>query len=105
MAVLGGLIVLVGPSRMYLGHHWLSDVIGGYALGGAALLLVIAAYQAQVRKAAEREAILDNPEDRLERGDGCCEYEVHVGGRSLLVVLDELQDPPALVTAHTLPRR
>jgi hypothetical protein len=30
-------IVLVGPSRLYLGQHWLSDVLGGYAV--AAILL------------------------------------------------------------------
>ncbi|MBI3969583.1 MAG: phosphatase PAP2 family protein [Chloroflexi bacterium] len=32
------LMVLVAPSRLYLGHHWLSDVLGGYAL---ALLFLI----------------------------------------------------------------
>jgi undecaprenyl-diphosphatase len=31
-------MVLVGPSRLYLGQHWLSDVVGGYAV--ASLLLV-----------------------------------------------------------------
>jgi membrane-associated phospholipid phosphatase len=31
-------IVLVGPSRLYRGQHWLSDVVGGCAV--AALLLI-----------------------------------------------------------------
>ena len=38
-------VVLVGPSRIYLGHHWASDVLGGYALGTAYLLLRIEAYR------------------------------------------------------------
>jgi undecaprenyl-diphosphatase len=31
-------IALIGISRMYLGQHWLSDVVGGYALGTLVLV-------------------------------------------------------------------
>jgi len=34
--------LLVGASRIYLGAHWLSDVVGGYALGAAWLAAVVA---------------------------------------------------------------
>jgi membrane-associated phospholipid phosphatase len=48
-AILGLLalgIVLVGPSRVYMGQHWASDALGGYALGFAYLLVVIQAHRA-----------------------------------------------------------
>jgi membrane-associated phospholipid phosphatase len=38
------LILLVGPSRIYLGAHWFSDVLGAYLIGFLWLVLVIVAH-------------------------------------------------------------
>ena len=39
------LIVLIGPSRIYLGEHWTSDVIGSYIIGTFWLIILILLYQ------------------------------------------------------------
>ena len=36
----------VGITRLYLGAHWLTDVLGGWALGNLWLLVVMVASQA-----------------------------------------------------------
>jgi undecaprenyl-diphosphatase len=43
-------IVLVGPSRLYLGQHWLSDVLGGYAVATLLLVPYCWAYTSWLRK-------------------------------------------------------
>jgi membrane-associated phospholipid phosphatase len=41
----GGLIVLIGVSRIYLGEHWASDVLGAYLLGSLTLAAIIQFYR------------------------------------------------------------
>ena len=45
LVVLGTLIVLVGASRVYLGQHWASDVLGAYLLGSLCLVAEIMFYR------------------------------------------------------------
>jgi len=39
------LIILIGASRIYLGAHWTSDIVGGYMVGGWFLVALIWLYR------------------------------------------------------------
>jgi undecaprenyl-diphosphatase len=45
LMLLGSLILLVGVSRISLGQHWASDVLGAYLVGGIMLAGIILLYQ------------------------------------------------------------
>src|SRR5215212_7036677 len=44
------MVTLIGFSRVYLGAHYVSDVVGGFAAGGAWLSAVITAWEAMRRR-------------------------------------------------------
>jgi undecaprenyl-diphosphatase len=45
LVLFGGLVALVGPSRIFLGEHWASDAFGAYLMGGLVLFFVIWMYR------------------------------------------------------------
>jgi hypothetical protein len=45
VALLGTLVALVGPSRVYEGHHWPTDVLASYFLGFSYLIGLTALYR------------------------------------------------------------
>jgi undecaprenyl-diphosphatase len=45
VGLLGGLLALVGPSRVYLGHHWFTDVSASYLLGFSWLITITSLYR------------------------------------------------------------
>ena len=47
------LVLLIGLSRVYVGEHWATDVLGGWLFGGAWLLVLVAAHRSWVFRRAE----------------------------------------------------
>jgi membrane-associated phospholipid phosphatase len=50
IAFCGAMIALIGPSRIFLGAHWASDVLGSYIIGTIWLFVLILAYQWAIRR-------------------------------------------------------
>jgi undecaprenyl-diphosphatase len=47
---IGAKIALVGPSRIYLGHHWFTDVLTSYLLGSSYVVVLSSLYKRALRK-------------------------------------------------------
>lgn len=45
LVVFGGLVIFIGPSRIFLGEHWASDVLGGYLMGSLTLFASVYFYR------------------------------------------------------------
>jgi membrane-associated phospholipid phosphatase len=73
-------IVLVGPSRLYLGQHWLSDVMGAYAVAAMLLVPYCWAY-AKWRLAATRRRF----KHAKSTTDEPTQHRRHIGGPSTAV--------------------
>jgi len=54
ISVATGLIALVGPSRIYLGHHWFTDVLASYLLGTAYLIGLSSLYRRVRMRVSDR---------------------------------------------------
>ena len=62
LVLLGSLINLIGPSRIYLGEHWASDVLGAYLLGSLTLVAIIQFYMwGKTRFFVHQPAAADEP--------------------------------------------
>jgi undecaprenyl-diphosphatase len=53
LILFGALVILVGPSRIYLGEHWASDVLAAYLLGSLILFAAIQYYRLGTRAPVE----------------------------------------------------
>ncbi len=53
VGILPLVVLLIGLSRMYIGEHWATDVVGGWLFGGAWLLVLVAAHRWRVFRRAK----------------------------------------------------
>jgi membrane-associated phospholipid phosphatase len=55
VSLCAALIVIIGPSRIYLGEHWVSDVVGSYIIGTLWVIILILLYQMVLHRRDEKQ--------------------------------------------------
>jgi len=62
---LAGIAVLIGFSRIYVGKHYLLDILGGYILG-TLIATVIFFFYCQVKKKIPKIDYVDKPQEKIK---------------------------------------
>lgn len=89
------LIMMIGISRMYLGVHWASDVVGGLLLGSTILFMLITLYIQDEHTGRTHHVIPYRPSKRLVKFVGAFLLSIE-----LIYILHFFYTTPLVIRTH-----